>query len=108
MDKFNIEDYFWEYNEIKHENKHLILVIYDITLTKRRNRFVKFMESYGVRVQKSAFEMILDHSQYDMMVKKIPLYITDEDNVRVYKLKLSGEVVSWGSGMTKAEEVIII
>jgi len=31
-----------------------------------------------------------------------------KDNVRVYKLRLSGEVVSCGSGMTEPEDVIII
>lgn len=108
MDKINIENYFIEPDEIKAENKKLVLVIYDITLTKRRNKFVKLMENYGVRVQKSAFEMILNHSQYDELIKKIPLYITKDDNIRVYKLKVSGEIVSWGSGMTEAEEIIII
>ena len=108
MDKINIENYFIEPDEIKSENKKLVLVIYDITLTKRRNKFVKLMENYGVRVQKSAFEMILNRSQYDELIRKIPFYITQEDNVRVYKLKVSGEIVSWGSGMTEAEEIIII
>lgn len=95
-------------NNIEHLNKKLILVIYDIVDNKRRLKFVKLMEMYGIRVQKSAFEMIIDSRQYNDLISKIPNYINDEDNVRVYKLRLSGEVVSWGSGMTEPEEVIIL
>lgn len=35
------------------------LVIYDITDNKKRREIVKFLSGYGVRVQRSAFEMIL-------------------------------------------------
>ncbi len=102
------ENYILSEESVEHYNKRLVLVIYDITDNKRRNKFVKLMEMYGVRVQKSAFEMIIDSKQYNRLVSKIPQYIEKEDNVRVYKLKISGEVVSWGSGMTEPEEVIII
>lgn len=52
--------------------------------------------------------MILDHLQYESLIAGIPTYISADDNVRVYKLKINGEVISWGSGITEAEEVIII
>lgn len=108
MDKFILEDFFLNTEERASANKKLVLVIYDIVSNKRRNKFVKLMEHYGVRVQKSAFEMIITSKQYNDLISKIPSHITDEDNVRVYKLKITGEVVSWGSGLTEPEEVIII
>ena len=106
------ESYFEKYifeNDVKaSKNKKLVLVIYDIVSNKRRNKFVKFLEGYGVRVQKSAFEMIINTSQYNQMVRKTPFLIEMEDNVRVYKLKLEGDVKAWGSDMSEAEDIIII
>lgn len=102
------DSYFFSTDEVVYSDKKLILVIYDIINNKRRLKFSKFLELYGVRVQKSAFEMIITIKQYNDMISKIPYYISDEDNVRVYKLKVEGEVISWGSGLQSAEEVIII
>lgn len=102
------ENYFFNTDEKYYKDKKLVLVIYDITDNKRRSKFSKFMEHYGVRVQKSAFEMIITNEQYNDVIKNIPCYITDEDNVRVYKLRVEGEVVTWGSELTNAEDVIII
>ncbi|MBR1736544.1 MAG: CRISPR-associated endonuclease Cas2 [Firmicutes bacterium] len=108
MDKTIIEDYFLSNKDIDISDKRLVLVIYDITDNKRRNKFVKLMESFGIRVQKSAFEMIITNAQYESLLRKIPAYIEDEDNIRVYKLRVTGEVVTWGSGMPEPAEVIII
>lgn len=108
MNDFYYEKYIFENDNISVKNKKLVLVIYDIVDNKRRTRFVKFLEEYGVRVQKSAFEMIIDGNQYNKMVSRIPFLIGSEDNIRVYKLKIEGDVKSWGSGLSEAEDVIII
>jgi len=39
------------------ERRYIVLLIYDIVDNKRRSRMVKCVERYGVRVQKSAFEV---------------------------------------------------
>jgi CRISPR-associated protein Cas2 len=108
MKDITIENYFFGYDEPIASDKKLVLVIYDIVDNKVRNKFVKLMEEYGIRVQKSAFEMIITIKQYNDLIKRIPYYITDEDNVRVYKLKVEGEVTTWGSDMPCAEDIIII
>lgn len=108
MKKLELENYFFDVDTPIHRDKKLVLVIYDICDNKRRSKFIKLLEKYGVRVQKSAFEMIISSSQYNSLVGNIPNYIDGEDNVRVYKLKIDGEVMSWGSALTQAEEVIII
>ena len=46
-DEFFVED----------ERRYIVLVIYDISENRRRARMVKCLERYGVRVQKSAFEV---------------------------------------------------
>lgn len=47
------------------ERKFIVLMIYDIVDNKRRNKMVKCLEAYGVRVQKSAFEALLNRRQYE-------------------------------------------
>ena len=89
MSGIKIEKYFFDGTEQHNDNKKLILVIYDIVSDKRRTKFVKFVEKYGFRVQKSAFEMILDSSKYNQLIAEIPRHITDEDNVRVYRLPVA-------------------
>lgn len=66
MVKIDIENYFLDSEEIYNENKKLILVIYDIVDNKRRRKMVKFLEKYGLRVQKSAFEMILNSKNHSL------------------------------------------
>ena len=47
------------------ERKFIVLMIYDIVDNKRRNKMVKCLEAYGVRVQKSAFEALLNRRHFD-------------------------------------------
>ena len=89
-------------------NKFHVLVIYDIVDNKRRNKFVRFLENYAIRVQKSAFEMNITKIQYDNLIKKIPYFITKEDNVRVYKLNNKTDIKSWGETVEIDNDVIII
>lgn len=90
------------------KNKYRVLVIYDIVDDKRRNKFVKFVSSFGFRVQKSAFEGRLDRLLYRRLIDGIPKRIANEDNVRVYKLSGSGEVLSWGGMNEVAHDDVVI
>lgn len=67
--------------------KFIVLVIYDVVDNKTRNRLVKCLERYGVRVQKSAFEALLNRKQYDAMMRRASKMINPiEDSLRVYVL----------------------
>lgn len=46
------------------EKECIVLIIYDIVDNKKRNKMVKCLERYGVRVQKSAFEALLGRKKY--------------------------------------------
>ena len=61
-----------------------VLVIYDIGDTKIRNKVVKELESYGVRIQKSAFECYVDDSRLSRMIVKIQKVTGENDSVRIY------------------------
>jgi CRISPR-associated protein Cas2 len=45
------------------------LVCYDIVSDRRRNKVAKLLEAYGLRVQKSVFECVLDENQYTTLSK---------------------------------------
>lgn len=108
MREIKLENYFFDGNTTACDNKKLVLVIYDISDNKRRNKFVKFLERFGKRVQKSAFEMYLENTSYKRLISMIPRYTENEDNIRVYRLPLDGEVTVWGSEITQSEDIIII
>ena len=88
--------------------KHFVLIIYDISDNKKRRQMVKVLESYGVRVQRSAFEAILKPSQYKKMLRKIALIPEEQDSVRVYKIQKTSSVDVFGKPFTLEENETII
>jgi CRISPR-associated protein Cas2 len=78
-------------------SKRLVLVIYDIINDKRRRKMVKCLESFGVRVQKSAFECLVDETLYKKMLNRLDKIISKEDLLRVYRLSSRCNIECWGS-----------
>ena len=70
----------------------LILITYDISITdpkgaKRLRRVAKQCRNYGVRVQNSVFECLLDAAQYAVLKAKLTQLIDPEcDSLRFYCL----------------------
>ena len=91
------------------EKKFIVLMIYDIVDTKVRNKMVKCLETYGVRVQKSAFEALLTRKQYEKMLKESSSLIDEEiDSLRVYVLDDIIDVYTWGIGERKEQDCVIL
>lgn len=89
--------------------KYLVVVIYDIVDNRRRVKFAKYLQGFGVRVQKSAFECILPNAKYEKLIKGIPQLIGIEDQIRVYKLTSNADIKAWGTmELLEEEEVVII
>ncbi len=79
-------------------SKRLTIVIYDIVNDKRRRKMVKCLESFGIRVQKSAFECFLDDAMYKKLLKKVDkIIVSEEDLLRVYRLTSRCDIECWGS-----------
>lgn len=51
--------------------KKLIIVAFDVTLTKKRRLIVAMLLKYGKRVNKSVFECMVTESQYKMITGKL-------------------------------------
>ena len=74
----------------------LILVTYDIKTTsdegnKRMRQVSKICENYGVRVQNSVFECIVDNLQFEKLKINLDKVINKKyDSIRYYNLGNSG------------------
>lgn len=91
------------------ERKFIVLMIYDIVDNKRRNKMVKCLEAYGVRVQKSAFEALLNRWQYEKMLRESSILIDEAvDSLRIYVLDDIIDVYTWGIGERKETDCVIL
>lgn len=104
------EEYIWrEGITAPVQNKHLTVVIYDISDNKVRYRMAKVLERYGKRIQRSAFEAYINKKQFDKLKLEIGKVIRKEDKVKIYRLRGVSEVCSYGEMETmENEEVIVI
>lgn len=70
----------------------MILLTYDVDFSrakgeKRLRKVARLCERYGVRVQKSVFEMVLDPAQLVKLKADLKAIIdNDLDSVRIYRL----------------------
>lgn len=70
----------------------LILVTYDVVTTtsvgrKRLRKVAKECENYGIRVQNSVFECVVDATQFKQLkISLIDLINEDQDSLRFYQL----------------------
>lgn len=62
------------------------LVIYDITNEKRLTKVAKKMESFGIRVQKSVFEVEADTSVIEKLRKQVNRIIEEDDFVVYFEI----------------------
>ena len=82
-----MEDYFFStVEENTQEKKAYVLIIYDIVDNAKRVRLAKFLQGYGFRVQKSAFEALISFSLYNKLLREIGVYVDEEDSIRIYKI----------------------
>ena len=103
-----MENYFFEIDEKTTKDEVFVLIIYDIVDNKRRLKLSKYLQGYGFRVQKSAFEARISERKYEKLLREIPRYIGELDSVKVYKIIGSGQVTAFGKNMDIQNEDIIV
>lgn len=73
---------------------HAYLVVYDVSTEdkegeKRLRKVANICLDYGIRVQKSVFECVLNEKQYKVLLDQlIKCLDPKEDSLRIYKLTL--------------------
>lgn len=105
-----MEDYFFStVEENTQEKKAYVLIIYDIVDNAKRVRLAKFLQGYGFRVQKSAFETLISFSLYNKLLREIGVYVDEEDSIRIYKIVGQGQVTILGKNeKVQNDDCIII
>ena len=65
-----------------------VIISYDISDTKRRNKIAKILEGHGYRVQYSVFECDLDRKKLAALQKRLkPLVkVSEWESIRIYPL----------------------
>ena len=63
-----------------------LLITYDISNNKNRNKIDKLLSSYGYRVNFSVFELEVKQNIYTKIVGKLLPFMERHDSIRVYKL----------------------
>ena len=79
-----------------------MIVAYDIAEPRRLNRVAKVVKDYGIRVQKSIFEVGVDARRFTEMTARIEEVIeASEDGVKYFPLceKCAGTVEIIGQGV---------
>lgn len=93
----------------REEKFYKALIIYDIIDDKKRNRMAKFLEGYGVRVQKSAFEARITQKNFNEMLERATKIIdATKDSLRAYLLPNGSNIQHWGLSVNCPQNTIII
>ena len=89
--------------------QYLTLSIYDVADDKRRNKLVKVMEYYGLRVQESAFEAMLTINQCSRMINRaLDCLDLEVDSFRVYVIRNEKDVKTYGIGDIERDDCYVI
>ncbi len=61
-----------------------IVITYDITDTKKRNKISALLESYGLRVNYSVFELDIKPNRLNELIEELKEYMDNSDSIRIY------------------------
>jgi len=75
-----------EEKEFAKKKSFFCIIIYDIVSNKRRLKLAKVLEGFGLRVQRSCFEVDLEKSNYQTLIRELEdFYDPDQlDNIIIY------------------------
>jgi CRISPR-associated protein Cas2 len=90
------------------KEKYIVLIIYDISNDKQRRRVDKYLQKYGTRVQKSAFESIMTKNLYEEMIRGLKIILNEEDDIRIYKLYDYDNIKLFGSKPIKEDDFVVV
>jgi len=90
-----------------------MLVIYDIAEPRRLNKIAKVIKDYGIRVQKSIFEVDVNSTAFEEMKFRIEKIIEmSEDGVKYFplceKCKNTVEIIGQGIFIDPDEEYYVL
>ena len=87
-----------------------IVVSYDISNTRRRNRLHRALKNFGTRVQYSVFECVLAAKDVKRLEAAVRREIKDDDRVRYYHLceSCARQVVALGGVVSQPASTTVV
>ena len=90
----------------------MIIVSYDVSNTKKRTKFMKFLRKFGHRIQFSVYEIQNSPSVLKNVVNEINRCFAEEfeetDSVYLFNLSSSCKIERYGYAAHEDENLIII
>ena len=87
--------------KVTDSHQYMVLISYDISSNKRRNRISTLLKSFGFRIQYSVFEATLSRDSLKTLREKIVNYLEEHDNLKIFCLANFSK--SWEYGKTDLE-----
>lgn len=104
-DNFDYISYNLNKNKISKKDKGIrTLVIYDVVDDKRCRELVKYLNGFGIRVQKSAFEMLLDKKRTKELKKGLKKLYDSEDKINIYQFGKFTKIIRYGFDIEEKED----
>jgi CRISPR-associated protein Cas2 len=89
----------------------MLLVSYDISDTKLRTKFSKFLSKYGGRLQFSVFEIQNSQRVLKNIVTEIEYYFakkfSDEDSIMIFELSNQCKITKYGYARNSDSDLIV-
>ena len=90
----------------------MIIVSYDISDDKLRNKFVKFLKKFGHRLQYSVFEIDVSERLLDVIEAEInnksKKQFTQADSIIVFRMSNTCKITRYGYAENDNEDCIIV
>lgn len=90
----------------------MLVVSYDISDTKLRTKFSKFLEKFGHRIQYSVFEIdtserLLSLVEQEIADKYKPRF-TQDDSIIIFRMSNTCKITRYGYAQNDEKDVIIV
>ena len=83
------------------------LIIYDIKSNKTRNNMSKLLEGYGIRVQKSCFELRIEEKVLKSLLDQLGELFSQGENIICYKI-YANEIIRYNESFIADEDPVMI
>ena len=85
-----------------------VLIIYDITENSTRVKLARYLQGFGKRIQKSAFEVYVKEAVLRKLLAGLERFASKEDSIKVYRLSENCRVITYGVKSEMVQEELII
>ena len=90
----------------------MLLISYDISDTKLRTKFSKFLEKYGERIQYSVFEIKNSERVLKNIEAELRNYFekkfTQNDSILIFHLSENCKITRYGNAKNRETDVLIV